>query len=211
MALSAIPPNHPHRYLALDAARNCLSEGVRIMETHRDANNDYAWAVYCHWMLMRSPVTPFMSVFGHIIAYPLSSAQDIELLRNFTSSLQTGTHVSDGIDKFYKLCSIFVQVAQAYVQAKSMGNSPEGDVKAGEDPASRAVVVGEFDESLASLGIFLPQDATVVPSGDVPPGLQQQDFNLLSPGFIDYYMTPMSQNELLERDLGAFDSFSFSP
>lgn len=187
MALSAIPPSHPRGFLALEAARRCLRNSVEISKSHKNFNNDYAWVVYCHWMLLHSPVTPFMSVVGHVIANPLSSADDLELLQEFVNSLQSGIRLSEEVEKFHRLCSIFVRVAQAYVQAK-VGNAG-GQT---EEPPS-SITTREVDESLATLGLFVPQ-AT---SFDMP--LEQQ-YGLLTPNSVDWFSGPMSLNELLEQD-----------
>lgn len=192
MALSAIPLNHPRRPLALGAARKCLQTGVEIKQGHKSSNNDYAWVVYCHWMLLHSPVTPFMSIFGHVIANPLSSAGDLELLEDFVHSLQPGLQLSEEIEKFHHLCTIFVQVAQAYVRAKT-------GVAGETDTLPSSAVTGEVDESLATLGFPIPQTAlsSTQEADASDPTLQ---YDLPTPSFMDWYSGPMSLNELLEQD-----------
>ncbi|KAH8714022.1 putative transcriptional regulatory protein C11D3.07c [Beauveria bassiana] len=116
-ALHAIPPNHERRFRATQSARECLHVCRDISNKYRD--NGYAWTIVCHWVLLHTPLTAFMSIFCHIVAYPQDSGQaDFEVLNGFVASLQPAQRLSDGIEKFHNLCSIFLKVAQAYLQAK---------------------------------------------------------------------------------------------
>jgi hypothetical protein len=70
-----------------------------------------------------------MSIFCHLVAHPQDSGPaDFELLNGFVASLQPEQRISEGIERFYNLCSIFVMVAQAYLQAKQQhrGTTAEG-------------------------------------------------------------------------------------
>jgi hypothetical protein len=124
MALFAIPANHPRHHRAVEVARECLRAGIEIRDKHFASNNIYAWAVYCHWMLLHAPVTPFMGIFGQIVADPGTSENDLALLQDFAESLRPAAHLSEGISKFHQLCAVFVQIARAYLQAHKTKQTP---------------------------------------------------------------------------------------
>lgn len=115
-ALCAIPTDHPRRFHAVQAARECLRISLDMSTYYLD--NVYIWTVVCHWVLLRSPLTPFVGVLYHVIANPLTSQEDLQLLGNFVASLRPAVELSEGVAKLHQLCSTFVEVTRAYVQAK---------------------------------------------------------------------------------------------
>ena len=138
-ALHAIPPNHERRFRAPQSARECLYVSRDISNKYRD--NSYAWTVVCHWVLLHTPLTAFMSIFCHLVTHPQDSGSaDFELLSKFVASLQPAQRLSEGIERFYNLCSIFVKVAQAYLQAKMQhrGTAAEGATDGTLVPAPQA-------------------------------------------------------------------------
>lgn len=195
MALFAIPPNHPQYHRAVDAARDCLQAGVDIRNKHSTINNPYAWSAYCHWMLLHAPVTPFMGVFGHIVAYPHNSKDDLALLEDFVGSLRPVAHLSEGIARFHQLCAVFVQVAQAYIQAKEhqtlekqreiIDTGTGGSLEAGLGASDFLV---QFDNDLAALGFPVPQQEEILHGDDA----------------VDNLSVPLSWTGLLEHDLYGF-------
>lgn len=196
MALFAIPENHPRHFRAVEVARECLQAAIHIRDRHLSSTNTYAWAVYCQWMLLNAPVTPFMGVFGQVIADPDASGDDIELLAGFAETLRPATHLSEGIAKFHHLCAVFVQVARAYVQAKTrqtQGNDNEGaGIVSAESPElapGASDVLGQFDMDLAALGFHIPQQE-VMSGADA----------------FDYAAAPLTWTGLLDHELHDFDS-----
>lgn len=141
-ALSAIPIHHPRRFLALEAARECLRVCGHISKKY--SHNAYNWTVFCHWILLRVPLTPFTGVFYNIITNPETSQGDLELLQDYASSLKTASRLSEAIDRFSHLCSVFVKVAQSYVRAKT---------KHADTTSTSPSGLGDFGEQLLALGL----------------------------------------------------------
>ncbi|KAF4965820.1 hypothetical protein FSARC_6413 [Fusarium sarcochroum] len=215
LALYAIPTNHPNRFRALEAARKCLSLSRDVSRNH--LHNVHAWKVYCHWVLLHTPLTPFTGIFCNIIVNPQESQQDINLLEDFVSSIQPARRLSEGIEKYYQLCAIFVQVAQAYVRAKTaqqdLGNKSGIDVF---KTNNLQPIIGEFDHHLSTLGFNGPEaglnmhepygdDAALKSFADTDP-----DFYLFGmTNLLDRYPNDLSIQELLEQDLVQLDNASF--
>ena len=85
--------------------------------------------------------TPFTVLFTHVINDHKNGHVDLQLLNDFVQSLKPARQVSESIDRFYSLCSMFYQIAEAYISAKS-----------------QEAVMSEFDDYLSTLGL-LPQPA----------------------------------------------------
>ncbi|KAJ4258247.1 hypothetical protein NW762_008396 [Fusarium torreyae] len=215
LALYAIPVNHPHRFRALEAARKCLTLSRDVSRNH--LHNVHAWKVYCHWVLLHTPLTPFIGIFCNTITNPQESQQDLNLLEDFVSSIQPARRLSEGIERYYQLCSIFVQVAQAYVRAHTaqycLGNKSGRDVLTSYNLQP---IIGEFDQHLAALGFTglesgLDLDET---QGD---GIAPRIFVDTDPNFhlfemtnlLDRYSGSLSLQGLLEQDLLQLDNAGF--
>ncbi|KAJ4335667.1 hypothetical protein N0V87_005925 [Didymella glomerata] len=71
-----------------------------------------------------APFTPFIVVFCNAIQK--SDTVDLDTLQRFVASLESCRTVSEGADKLYKMCHLFLQVAKLYIQAKKndMRNQP---------------------------------------------------------------------------------------
>ncbi|KAF2156893.1 hypothetical protein K461DRAFT_289264 [Myriangium duriaei CBS 260.36] len=199
-ALYAIPSGHPRRSRALQAARKCLRMSRQISNTYE--GNVYSWTVYCHWMLLHTPLTPFTGVFCNIIAHPRTSGEDLQLLKDFVASLEPGRRVSEGIEQFYQLCSIFVHIAQAYVNIKVQQYSKVAadavDVASSQDLEP---TINDFEEHLTALGLFgLPNTSN---------DLQDVELDQFSDkaNLLDWYSGNASLYALLEQDLNELNDF----
>lgn len=211
MALYTIPLNHPRSSRALETARRCLRVSRDNTAVHKDRNNVYAWAVYCHWVLLDAPLTPFTGVFCNVIANPESSSEDMALLEDFLSSLQPAVALSEGVEKFHQLCSVFVNVARAYVRAKAQQRH------AGENDTSYSFgqdlqpVTGEFDGLSAAMGFYGSdfqgdtRDRSMVDQSTL-----HDSNDLLQPGLADWQSGNVSLYGLLEQDLGDIAHFGAS-
>lgn len=217
-ALCAIPLNHPRRFRAIEAARKCLRISREISNNYSD--NVYSWTVYCHWVLLRTPLTPFTGIFYNIIANPQTSQEDIQLLEDFVASLQPARRLSDGIENFYQLCSIFVKVAQAYVRAKAQQQSTSNNDMAPQIPSQvLQPAIGKFDEHFSALGFFGPPTTTTKNGTGLADGAafhnvavndpeqQQQFFDVTS--LQDWYSGNVSLYGLLEQDLNELNEIGF--
>jgi hypothetical protein len=204
--LHAIPVGHPQRFRTLDAARHCLgiSEKFRPDDTK---HNIYIWVVYCHWMLLDAPLTPFTTVFCNIVTYPETSHGDLRLLEDFVESLRPGVALSDGIRRFHRLCSLFTHLAQTYVQAKRRSHSVSNGL-GGADAGGAAIGIGEFNEHLAALGFLglrnsLSDSVSEEPHEETAAGSRP----FCSPGLLDFQSGPDALYDLLDQDLGQLAYF----
>ena len=174
-----------------------------------NSNNVYAWTVYCHWVLLDAPLTPFTGVFCNVIANPESSQEDLQLLEDFVASLQPAVPLSEGVEKFYQLCSIFVNVARAYVRAKTQQRHANERSDEYNFPQALQPAIGEFDELSAALGFFGPdftasQDLTMgsEPGTDVSDGLNPSIAEpAIKPSLLDWQSGNVSLYGMLEQDL----------
>jgi hypothetical protein len=69
-------------------------------------------------------IRSFIVVFCNAIQK--SDTVDLDTLQRFVASLESCRTVSEGADKLYKMCHLFLQVAKLYIQAKKndMRNQP---------------------------------------------------------------------------------------
>jgi len=217
-ALSAIPLGHPRRFRAIDAARECLRICRYIGKIYLD--NLYNWTVFCHWVLLRVPLTPFTGIFYNVLANPQTSQEDLQLLEDFVASLEPARRLSDGIDKFYQLCAIYVKVTQAYVRAKAQQQPPSNYNPALQIPLQvPQPVMGEINEHVSAAGPYgLPKtidangadlaDGTV--SGSVTLDISEQQEHLFDMSNLpDWYSGNVSLYGLLDQDFNDMDEMAF--
>ncbi|KAL8783975.1 MAG: hypothetical protein Q9195_009230 [Heterodermia aff. obscurata] len=211
MALYAIPLTHPRSSRALDTARKCLQLSRENSKTYMTKTNVYAWTVYCHWVLLDAPLTPFTGVFCNVITNPESSHEDLQLLEDFVASLQPAVPLSEGVEKFHQLCCIFVNVARAYVRAKT--HQRHANARSSNDynfPQAPQPALGGFDELSAALGFFAP-DFTAshdLTEGSergtgVGDGLNNSSIteSAIMPSWLDWQSGNVSLYAMLEQDL----------
>lgn len=131
-----------------------------------------------------SPLTPFTVLFTHVINDQENGHIDLQLLSDFVESLRPARQVSEGIDRFYTLCSKFYQIAEAYISAKS-----------------QEAVMSEFDDYLSTLGL-LPQ----VPDINGQYSMMGGDVSMPS-NYQDWYSGNVSLYGLIEDQsgIGGFD------
>jgi hypothetical protein len=98
--------------------------------------------------------------FCHIIANPTVANADLCLLADFVATLQSLRHMSDGIDKLYRLCDIFQRVADLYVRAKiqeASGMHPQWDsLMAPTATAPMQPSISDMDGHLSAMGFAPP-------------------------------------------------------
>ena len=99
-------------------------------------------------------------IFCHVIANHNNSQQDSKLLEDFVNSLRPAAGLSEGVEKFMCLCSVFVKVAKAYIRAKAQEEeaslSRSADMQYSQ-PLPMQPVSGQFDGYLSALG-FAPNN-----------------------------------------------------
>ncbi|KAF1850792.1 uncharacterized protein K460DRAFT_361562 [Cucurbitaria berberidis CBS 394.84] len=103
--------------------QECLESSRAALVAHRRANlqfntkgNEELWSGYIHWSILQAPFTPFIVIFCNAIQNADSS--DLASLTDFVASLESCRMISEGADKLYKMCRLFLQVAKLYIQAK---------------------------------------------------------------------------------------------
>ncbi|KAM0560097.1 hypothetical protein ACHAPJ_004057 [Fusarium lateritium] len=150
---------------------------------------------------------------------PQESQQDLNLLEDFVSSIQPARRLSEGIERYYQLCAIFVQVAQAYVRAKTAQH--DSGNKIGTDvfmPYNLQPIIGEFDQHLSTLGFTSLEAGSNMSEtfGDHTASKRfadiDTDFHLFEmTNLLDRYSGNLSLQGLLEQDLLQLDNTGFGP
>lgn len=117
-------------------------------------------------VLLHCPFTPYVVLFTHIIANPLSTASDLQLLEDFVGSLQSLAHISQGVAKLAHICRVFWRVAELYSQAKKKESEMQSATAAttgmgmGDDNGTymepEMTSFGEIDDYFAAIGFALP-------------------------------------------------------
>ncbi|RBQ77905.1 hypothetical protein FVER14953_21610 [Fusarium verticillioides] len=125
----------------------CINTARRATYAHLECisslqNDAFARTSYIHRNLVLTPFAPFFILFCYIIE--TLATEDLELLQEFSSSIQGCDNASEVTAKLAKLCRVISDVAALYVEAKSHQQE-----EAMED------IGGEFDTYLSQLG-FLP-------------------------------------------------------
>ncbi|TLD18287.1 fungal-specific transcription factor domain protein [Venturia nashicola] len=160
----AIPP--PSSQASSTFSRDCVYWARKSLQSHLLVANTYKynhsrmWVGYIQWNLLNIPFTPFMVVFCHVIA--IYSNDDLELLAAFVESLKPLTDDrSEGIEKLYRLCFVFHQVARLYVEAKVQEARTQAQTQAQSQVNLTAGAA--FDPYLSMLGFAPNQSQYLVP------------------------------------------------
>ena len=108
---------------------------------------------------MQAPFTPFIVLFCNALAR--TDRTDLQTLSDFVSSLESCRSLSEGADKLYKLCHVFLQIAKLYVEAKErerenqiMYQQASNGQFYSENPQSfDTSALEQFDPYLSALGL----------------------------------------------------------
>ncbi|KAJ4401297.1 hypothetical protein N0V91_008073 [Didymella pomorum] len=149
-------------------SQECLEYSRAALVAHERCNaqfntegNQELWAGYIHWSILQAPFTPFIVVFCNAIQK--SDTVDLDTLQRFVASLESCRTVSEGADKLYKMCHLFLQVAKLYIQAKK--NDTRNQPKTVAQPAPNNFytttdgtqldlsTMTQFDPYLSALGL----------------------------------------------------------
>lgn len=152
---------------------------------------------------MNTPFTPFTVLFCHVIATWKDCEGDLKLLEGFVRSLHRSRSVSDGCEKLFQLCSVFWNVAKAYVHVKNQEvrrlQENNDRMASSNDFGIPPSVTGDFDEYLSALGLApqpIQADPTNLTSSEIQ--LEEDISNYLQ----NFYSGNASLYGLLEHDLG---------
>jgi hypothetical protein len=94
-----------------------------------------------------------------------ADASDLSSLSDFVSSLESCRTISEGADKLYKMCHLFLQVAKLYLMAKTQDAAPSQtqNIASGNQPDYYTTTDGtqldlnamaQFDPYLSALGLM---------------------------------------------------------
>ena len=91
-----------------------------------------------------------------------SDPSDLNSLADFVCSLESCRTISEGADKLYKMCHLFLQVARLYVEAKAKealtaaasSSQPNQDIPYTQDGGINLDTMTQFDPYLSALGLM---------------------------------------------------------
>ncbi|KAI9801894.1 MAG: hypothetical protein M1833_002208 [Piccolia ochrophora] len=107
---------------------NAVWEKYRIRE-------DTAWKTVINWTYLFSPFTPFIVLFGTVVA--LKSEADLKLMEASVETLKSAAQYSSGVAKLHDACETFLNLARVYMaQTMEKGGSYEGPLH--QQPAPQA-------------------------------------------------------------------------
>lgn len=140
--------------------KECLESSRAALEAHQRASAQFnkkgqeeLWSGYVHWSVLQAPFTPYVEVSpiyfhssSHIHRFIVmfcnaiqkadtcDVSADLNSLSEFVASLESCRTISEGADKLYKMCHLFLRVARLYVLAKT------------QDAASRSQSVAQTNQ-----------------------------------------------------------------
>jgi len=163
--------------------------------------------------ILQAPFTPFIVIFCNVILHcspsDLNALSDLQALSDFVASIESCRTVSEGADKLYKMCHLFLQVAKLYVEAKAKDTAhqassaqpqnpqqgfyqPPGGSAAGQEFEPSADTMTQFDPYLSALGLmpnsawpmanFAQESPAMAGLGGLPAQAQAQGFDGGLPG-----------------------------
>ncbi|KAI4649201.1 hypothetical protein J4E93_003515 [Alternaria ventricosa] len=140
------PNNMSFNQECLESSRAALVAHMRASTQFNKKGQEDLWSGYVHWSVLQAPFTPFIVIFCHSIqkADTLDVEPDLNSLADFVASLESCRTISEGADKLYKMCHLFLRVARLYVTAKK------------QDAASRSRGVMQTNQS----GYYTTVDGT---------------------------------------------------
>ncbi|EUC47715.1 hypothetical protein COCMIDRAFT_89316 [Bipolaris oryzae ATCC 44560] len=100
----------------LEASRAAISAHMRCNAQFNSKANTELWAGYIHWSILQAPITPFIVLFCNAIQ--TTNRTDLDSLSDFVTSLESCKTFSEGAERLYKMCLLFLKVAKIYIQAK---------------------------------------------------------------------------------------------
>ncbi|KXT10140.1 hypothetical protein AC579_503 [Pseudocercospora musae] len=209
LVLQAVATSPEAKAEALTAARTTLRLSRNLTQTHK--GNVYAWAMYCNWVALHSPVmTAFTTLFTNAIANFQSPKEDMELLEAFVRSLEPVRTMFEGIDKFYQLCSVFYEVAASCVRLKQrqaeavkiqQQQQPSMHIPQAVTSTGETMTLNDFDQYLSAIGLPL----ATPPMTTLPDNTFGNNANVLQ----DWYNANTSLYGLLDQDFTTFNDMNF--
>ncbi|KAF1945190.1 fungal-specific transcription factor domain-containing protein [Clathrospora elynae] len=156
------PDNMTFNQECLESSRAALAAHMRANKQFNKKGQEELWSGYVHWSILQAPFTPFIVIFCNAIQRADSS--DLSSLTDFVTSLESCRTVSEGADKLYKMCHLFLQVARLYILAKTQDAAPQSqsvaqnnqpDYYTSTDSTQLDLnTMSQFDPYLSALGLM---------------------------------------------------------
>ncbi|WKT49433.1 hypothetical protein QSH57_014363 [Fusarium oxysporum f. sp. vasinfectum] len=167
-------------------SQECLITARKAVQKHQQCvamlqGKQFAKRSYAHWNLLLLPFVPFFVLFCSVIE--TLSESDLQLIRDFASSLQQLSDVSPTMDKLWVLCNVMSKVAVMYVEAKRL------HVIEDLRPA-----INEFDDYLGQLGFVTSEMAGQDVQSPAQWGSQTIQYD-------DWFLSSRTMMDLLQQDL----------
>ncbi|KAF2025655.1 hypothetical protein EK21DRAFT_75922 [Setomelanomma holmii] len=175
------PDNVTFNQECLESSRAALVAHQRCNAQFNVKGNEQLWNGYIHWSILQAPFTPFIVIFCNAIQN--SDATDLPSLQNFVASLESCRAISEGADRLYKMCRLFLQVARLYLQSKEQAPTVPSQTFSPSQPNYYVNVDGsqidvnsmtEFDPYLSALGL-MPNSAFSMTNSADPQGAAAVD------------------------------------
>ncbi|MCJ1233243.1 hypothetical protein MMC14_001198 [Varicellaria rhodocarpa] len=125
----AIPSNRGNSPLhfcdeCVTASRAAIEGYNAAWEKYR-TREDTAWKTVINWTYLFSPFTPFIVLFGTVIAF--RSEADLKLMEASVETLKSAAQYSSGVASLHDACETFFNLAKAYMaQTIKNGDSYDG-------------------------------------------------------------------------------------
>ncbi|KAF1976609.1 fungal-specific transcription factor domain-containing protein [Bimuria novae-zelandiae CBS 107.79] len=175
------PDNVSFSHDCLESSRAALVAHQRCAAQFNIKGKEELWSGYIHWAILQAPFTPFIVIFCHAVLD--CNPSDLNSLSEFVISLESCRTVSEGADRLYKMCHLFLQVARLYVEAKtkeaaSVPTSTSDTNHGGYYPQDSSISLNtmtQFDPYLSALGL-MPNAASwsmsTLPSPGIANGME---------------------------------------
>ncbi|RMZ70077.1 C6 transcription factor [Pyrenophora seminiperda CCB06] len=189
------PGNMAFTQACLESSRDALVAHMRANAQFNKKGQERLWSGYVHWSVLQAPFTPFIVIFCNAIQTADTSNLDADLnsLSEFVGSLESCRTISEGADKLYRMCHLFLRVARLYIIAKTQDatsrsqnfaqNNQSAFYTTADNTQLNLNAMSQFDPYLSALGLMNPD-----------PGWPMDSYNGTTPtmGFSDSTQTPSS-------------------
>ncbi|KAL5466474.1 hypothetical protein PMIN06_000078 [Paraphaeosphaeria minitans] len=187
------PDNVSFNNDCLESARAALVAHQRCASQFNVKGNEDLWSGYIHWAILQAPFTPFIVIFCHSVLH--CDPSDLNSLSDFVVSLESCRTISEGADKLYKMCHLFLKVAKLYVEAKRNEALPVAASRTQPDqngffPQETGInldTMTQFDPYLSALGL-MPNSG--FPMTGFPAMNPSSNVDTFPPGSFDASMAP---------------------
>ncbi|CAN9352719.1 unnamed protein product [Alternaria alternata] len=160
------PSNMSFNQECLESSRAALVAHMRASAQFNKKGQEDLWSGYVHWSVLQAPFTPFIVLFCNAIQKADTSDvdSDIHSLSEFVTSLESCRTISEGADKLYKMCHLFLRVTKLYVAAKRQDaasrvrgisqNKHSGYYTTVDGTQLDLSTMSQFDPYLSALGLM---------------------------------------------------------